>query len=233
MFHFPVYSATGVMWYLSAMMAAILLLLVFLPKHYNIFSSVIAPFIVLSIYGFLYSKFHSVAVILEPFDSDGMFCAGIFRALAGMGAGVISYRVSQYMSHVNFMSLGIKIITLVEFLSYAMAFGISVRLAGNTEYNFLMVLFIFVGITLSFSGKSYSAKWFSSDIFNKLGKFSLYIFLNHFYIALVLASMGMAHRDISMIIYLLGTLLCSNVAKFITDRIMSLEMYKMFIMPNK
>lgn len=223
---FPVCSATGVMWYLSAMMAVILIFLCFIPRHKQIFSNCVAPFIVMFVYGVLYARYHSAMPIMEPFDSNGFIMCGLMRAMAGMSLGIIAFNVVSKLKYVKFNTVGHIVLSTIEGISYISVILMGIFIKTNSEFTFVVVLLLFIGITITFSCQSYSSTIFSATLWENLGKFTLYLFMNHYYYAVIFS---MYFQDIStdnrLAIYFVLAFITSIVVKIITEKLLQLNLF--------
>ena len=74
-----------------------------------------------------------------------------------------------------------------------------------------------IGIAITFSQRSLIFPYFQKRFYNKLGLFSLNVFLNHFYIGFIIAQMGGASWPISKSFsyYFIGMVCCSVLNYFI------------------
>lgn len=113
------------------------------------------------------------------------------------------------------------ICTIIEFSCYVVVlFGAWFVYRG--EWDFVAVLLLAVGITITFSGLSYSGKIFSAPIFYWLGKYSLAIYLNHVIWLNLLQNLNMplpTWLDITFVMLLTATssLVCVFVIDFVKD----------------
>lgn len=209
---FPTYSATGVVWYLSAMMSGLLILLpiwAFFPR----FSSwVIAPLCVVSIYGYESFTYHMGGCVMEPV-AGGFLHMGLLRAMAGMSLGLIAYHLSTYLQRINFTVVGRLLLIVLEWGGYIGTIIIAIYAKTGSNLDFLMTMLIFMSVTISFSGVNSFP--FSSNA-QKLATWSLYIFLNHFYVARYITLLFKDSEDGLLLYYFCGILICSVLGKAIT-----------------
>ena len=62
----------------------------------------------------------------------------------------------------------------------------------DRSWDSFVLILILVASTITLSGVTYSEKIFSASFIGKLGKISKYLFLNHYYWALVLPTLPIA-----------------------------------------
>ena len=124
MFNFPTYSATGVVWYLSAMIGAIILLIPLLKKYNSECIYLYLMILVFLIYGFINVKYNRINVILEPFDREGFILCGLARGIAGISLGCLSFKLCCFLKDMNISKQKEKILTAIEILSYLSTFYI-------------------------------------------------------------------------------------------------------------
>lgn len=169
---YPVYQAINSAWYISAMLLSMLLLYPMLLLWKKRFSLIIAPIIVVGMYGFLFRKYGNLAVI-NQLAGDFIY-AGLLRGLAGISLGCICYEGARLLAGKALTAIGKKALTCLEVLGYTIIF-ISMNTQALMRPDFYVVALLVPTIMLSFSGQSHTSSFHVSRI--NLEEISLSIFL--------------------------------------------------------
>ena len=227
---FPVRSITGVMWYLSAMIGAIFILLPIILKNQRMFINFIAPLVILISFGSIAYQYNYMGVIMEPLGG-GFIHMGLIRAIADISLGYCLYFATEKINSINFTRMGLILIAMLEFLLYATIFYLIILVKKPSNADFIIVLFLSISLSFSFSKKSLLAVLFQKKFFNNLGLLSLNIFLNHFYVGWVIMTIKSKYSIEpyqSVIYYFLGSLFCITLNFIISRSLRKIE-YKKII----
>lgn len=109
---FPTLSATGVSWFLSAMIGCLCILGPIGFSYPKLLSFYAFP-IIISIYGFLSINYGSLSPILQPV-AGGLIHAGLLRAAADMLTGYLSYSLSTKLSSASLTPNKLNILGILE-----------------------------------------------------------------------------------------------------------------------
>lgn len=158
-------------WYLSALIIAGFFLYACAYYYKKLYLTIIAPFSILVTYSFFSANTGHIDVwggnqLLHLSDA-------LTRGFAAMSLGAISYVLSNYLKDQNIqLSKYLRIfLTVLELLLFISVLAGSAHFA-DTQYDFYFILLLFAGITLAFSGITYSNRLFHFSIFSYLGKIS-------------------------------------------------------------
>ena len=168
------------LWYLSSMLLAMAILFPLLRKYKNTAKLVIIPLITVLIFGYFAAEHSSIR---SPFDWLGVTYRGNLRAIADMGVGIISCQITEVFQTkkltVFFKSLltGVKYVGILGLVMY-MYF---IRDAARLPYDMFCIVAIAVVIGLIFSRQTYGERLFNNGVVGFLGKFSLPLYLSHYY----------------------------------------------------
>ena len=226
MLGFPGYWATGVSWYLSAMLICMFVLYPCVVKLKNKFTLIIAPFVSIFIYGYFAYTFINVNT---PDFWIGFVYKGILRALAGICLGCFSFSLSQRFKKykltplTNFIAvLGFAIVLMLTF---------TIKYEGYADY--LMILFLFISITISFSQNDGSIIIRGNKLTNFLGILSISLFLNHYYWAVnitkIFPSMSQNHLLLLYILISFATALLNYSIVIIIRKLNLTNFKRLFI----
>lgn len=210
-FGFSVTLGIGVSWYLSVMIGMYLLLSWLAYKFKQDFINVFIPLIVLFIYGGMSMKYHTVAVVYQS-TMDSFILIGMLRGFAGMGLGMLLYEGSSWLKKVRFTQFGKNVITGIEIFGYVLCICISIIINSISDWDFIMIALISMSVMISFSEVSLTSTFFNKKIYYILGRVSLNIFLNHHFIALIIA-VNMLEDSVhtKMMYYFCGIIICSII----------------------
>lgn len=175
-FGFYAPSATGTTWYLSAMFIALFILYPIIRRYYNSYVKYIGLFVSLVIYGALIHIDgyigHSNQFIF------GVFSAGTLRAIAGMTMGGVAFELAERLKQLTnpWIKIFISFVGFVLYLSefYLMHFD-------NQQLDQIEIFIIFFAVIITLSGISFFSVLFDNKVSCFLGRFSMVLFMNHFY----------------------------------------------------
>lgn len=175
---FPGWWATGVSWYLSAMLLAMALLHPLFKKKPEHMAYSFCPIAALLIYGFVNETYGHLGVIMQwPL---GLVSAGLLRAIAGICVGFfLGALLRRDLEHTP--SLGVRLLlSLLELFGIlAVIFIVSREELAQGPYDVIVVALLFGILLIALSGKAWHTphlRWKHSSI---LSEMSLYLFLNH------------------------------------------------------
>lgn len=177
---FPAASATGVLWYLSAMFFAMWLLYPFMRRYYEVFTHYLAPMIFLLITGFLMQTYGTLEV---PDSWFGVLNTGFLRAIAAMCLGAVAHVGSTYLARLMKASKALRTgATVIEVLLWGGTVGYMALWKSETNMgDGLIVIAMGVAASVALSGQSLLAGKLDHPLTAFLGKASTVLFMNHFY----------------------------------------------------
>lgn len=164
----------GPVWYLSAMLIAMLMLYPLLRKAPDLFLNVVAPLAALLLLGHI-SRVHGTLNVVA--DTQEWVYPGIQRAIAELCLGCIAFNVCGKLP--RFGQAGRWLLGGAELLCYAGTLALA-NVTFMTHADFVMLLLLAVGVTITFSGQSIFAGLFRGRAFAYLGRLSMALFLCHF-----------------------------------------------------
>lgn len=177
---FPVASATGVLWYLSAMFFAMWLLYPVMRRYYDVFTRYVAPMLFLLITGFLMQTYSTLEV---PDEWFGVLNTGFLRAVAAMSLGAVAHVGSEYLARLMKSSAKVRGgATVLEVLLWGGA--VLYMAVWDSEQNMgdgLIVMAMGVAAAVALSGQSLLSGKLDHPLTAFLGKASTVLFMNHFY----------------------------------------------------
>ncbi len=164
-------------WYLSSMLIAMAILYPILRKYKNGGRLVLIPLAVVLIFGYLYGEFGSLRV---PFGWTGFTFRGNLRAIADLGLGVICYQATQKFAALPLNTPAKALLTVGKYGCFA---ALIAYMAGEQDNrtDFFLLIIIALAILLTFSRQTLGQQLFNNKFVTFLGKFSLPLYLSHYW----------------------------------------------------
>lgn len=212
----------GVMWYLSAMIWGGLIIYLCLLIKRKMFIGIIAPMIVVFIYGFMWWKWNTVSSVYENIVYTYGHI-GLLRGMADMLMGCFAYEMTQCIKCKVDKKMNVWL-TFFEVTGYLLTIILAFSGLLISAWDFLCIVLLFISVSISFSGKSALANVFQHEIFVDLGKFSLNIYVSHITLSIIIGSMiteqtTLYERYMWLFAYIIGTLICAYINRMIAMRI--------------
>ena len=158
-------------WYVSALLIAGFFIYALVRLHKKLYLTIIAPLAIVATYSFFSANIGSLDLwggnhFLNLSDA-------LTRGFAAMSLGALSYELSKYIVTKQYTPTKTVrfLLSLLELMLLTVVFAGCVFFQDAT-YDFHLLLFMFIGITLAFSGLTYTSRLFSYGIFSYLGKLS-------------------------------------------------------------
>lgn len=172
-------AATGVAWYLSAMMLSLLILYPLARRLEDKFTRIVCPLLVIFIYACICSNFGRIDVIMDLLPGTPIH-VGLLRGIAGISAGCMLYDCVKATAEYKASAFGEVCFSLAE-IACALIFTAIMLFMGNTAMDFFALPFVFILLYCAFGRKSLVSKRFSFEASKYLSTASLVIYLNHHY----------------------------------------------------
>ena len=172
------YSFTGILWYLSSMFFALIVLYPIIIKFYNVYVKYYSVPVFLISMGLIMCRFNTFNV---PNKYIGILNTGFLRAVAMFSIGMFVYELSIVISKRDFSRL---CITVIEVLSYLYTFLYMIFLQEIKELEIGMTTALFsmlVALSITLSKKSLFYGKFDDSFARFLGKSTMVLFMNHVY----------------------------------------------------
>lgn len=168
------------LWYLSSMLICMAIIYPLLRKWQNIVSRIILPLASVFLLGYLWQSYSN---LLQPITWIGITYRGNLRAFADLGIGVVIYNVVKRVSNLELKTWVRIVLTLTKYCAYFVSI-VYMCLYPRAYLQIFCLIFIALGITLTFSGQCVDKYLYNNKIFYSLGKLSLPIYLfNSFFAA--------------------------------------------------
>ena len=202
-------------WYLSALLIAGFFIYALVRLHRKLYLTIIAPLAIVATYSFFSANIGTLDLwggnqFLNLSDA-------LTRGFAAMSLGSLSYELSKYIATKQYAPTKILrlLFTCVEFGILAGVFIGCIFFPAST-YDFHLLLFMFIAITLAFSGLTYTTLVFSCPLFSYLGKISYPMYVYQLFIICMfcLLSPGLTYT-VGIITFLIALIIFSIVMDMI------------------
>ncbi len=157
----------GILWYISAMLIAGLIIAALYRSHQRLFEEILAPIIIVVGYSFLYMTGGELDVIYDPLGSP--VPPGTIRGLCGMSAGVLVKRLCDFVAeqpNTKKLKWGLS---LAEAIAWGI-FVISVTVYGHTKHDFFVLIAVPVILVAAVTRYTLWGEWIDK-VGNKLTAF--------------------------------------------------------------
>ena len=144
-------------------------------KLKDTFYYIIAPLGALLCFGFLYYKTGTLS------DNQlwmGFIFKGNIRAIGGILAGCVCFKLSNFLFQVKLTNLSKWILTLIEFLLYFSTIVLTFR-RGFDKIDYILLVFLLIATCITLSNNSHSTKLFNNKVIYWLGEYSFSLYLSH------------------------------------------------------
>lgn len=166
----------GASWYLSGMILSMWILYPILRKNPDVFLNIVAPLVAVFVLGWFSSRYGNIKFQL---DFENGICLGLLRSIAELCVGCVCFSVYKRLKLIQEPRCMIRVLaTAGELVTMISVFFISYKYY-RSQTDFLCIFLLAIGITLCFSGLSYSALLTRWVRLNWVGEFSLAIYLTH------------------------------------------------------
>ena len=164
-------------WYLSAMLIAMLFIYPFLRKYYRAVTRYAGPVLAVGIMAVIFWKTQSLDPVLKVI---GFGYEGLLRAIAEMLMGCTAFEISRWLAGKKLSPVLKGLLTVYE---AAVFIGVIVFSFTNLKnsYDFLILVLMFTAVPITFSNQTYFGDLFNNKICYFLGKCSLSIYLVHMF----------------------------------------------------
>ena len=174
MFRIPTAYITGTSWFLSAMWIALIILIPVMVVMRRGFTRYIAPLLALTVYFFIQRR---TGYLWQPDAWMGFAYKGTLRALAGISLGAFAYEIGtgikDNLNHPVFESVGIWTVY---------AFILILTVFYDDAGWFYVLPFVFTILIAVQMNKKDGLDFPDSSATRLLGKLSMVIYMNHYYL---------------------------------------------------
>ncbi len=203
-------TINNAVWYLSSMLLCMAVLYPLLRKYKNMAKFVVIPIITLLIFGYFIVKTDSIRL---PFGWAGVTYRGNLRAFADLGVGIVLYQITETFKTKRITAFSKVLLTVVKYVGVLSLVWYMYAIRKPTvQYDLFYIFVIMLVIGLVFSNQTYGARLFDNRVVGFLGKFSLPLYLSHYYWSRLLkelpASVGATQ---AMLLYLLLSVVTAAV----------------------
>lgn len=202
-------------WYLSAMIFSMTVIYPLILKYRKMFTTIVCPVLGMLILGYLYQKYGHFRA---PDVFDGFVLKGTLRAFAEICLGVFCYEIYKMINKVRLTKVSQILMTLIEYGTFLAIIFYS-NLAQCWDLDCVWVVLIMIAVVIAGGNFSIASDfWNRYRLINRLGKFSLMIYLNHIYWVWIFAicNLQMSYQKM-LIVYLICSCFSALCCWLITD----------------
>ena len=163
----------GVEWYISDMLMAMFILYPICKRYYHNFTKIIAPIISLLIVGYLIKE---TGKLSGSTAWSVLVSKTLLRAIAEICAGATLFEIARYLKKLNLSKVDKIILTILEVGSYLAVIGYII-VPSSRKYDGTFLIFMCIGICLSFAQVTFGNRIFNNKFCLFLGKITLPIYL--------------------------------------------------------
>lgn len=180
---FSVYAVTGSAWYLSAMFIAIALLYPVVIKYRKEFVDTYSVIVGILLIGSMSS---GIGTTSNPGYMIGGFCfLGLLKAVAEISLGIFAYGIANKINDVG-ISKSVKcFLTALKYFGFLFVIYFASFNESNGIIGFSNVVLLLLSIILTFSDVTFKCLEKLARKIKLLGEFSVCIYLNNYYWALI------------------------------------------------
>ncbi|MBE6795354.1 MAG: acyltransferase [Ruminococcaceae bacterium] len=170
----PTKDVMGVEWYIADMLIAMLILYPVCRKYYDRFTKVLAPVAAVMIIGYLIKTTGS----LSGSTAWSVIVSKTFlRAFSEICAGAFVFELTRNIRKLRFSKVDKLFLSVLELCSYLLVIAFIVMANIPKRFAGHVLIFVCIGVCLSFSGVTYGSKLFNNKLFYFLGSLSLPLYL--------------------------------------------------------
>ena len=167
-----------VLWFVSALIISYMILYPLMQRFKDNFFYVIVPLIILFISGYL----SNTTLLANHEIWTGLVYTGLLRGILGVSIGSILYKLSKFISGLDFSYIGKVLISFLEIFGFLAVFYLATQPYSNQRYDYIMILILCISISLAFSKKTLLYKFSNNKLFYLFEKLSLPMYLNQIWI---------------------------------------------------
>lgn len=170
----------GGVWYLSAMILAMLLVYPLQKKYGKTFSWIISPLIFVFLGGYLFQYYADTSMRSWSL-SLGIAVLGLAKAIMEISLGCTVYELTEAFRTIRWNRFGKLLLSLAELLTVGFVWFANGFLKEDVRpYDPLFILLLCAGIMIAFSEQTFFCKFCCNPVFYYLEKLSLPLFLNNY-----------------------------------------------------
>lgn len=205
-------SYIGWLWYLSAMIIVLPLVLYLIKYHGSLFRHYLVWVLPLFIYGYLVKTIGSIRPS-DWFQRD-------LRALAGLMLGASLVYVTNFVKNYHITTKTKTVLTVLELSTMGAAFYYcKIYSLALSPYDITFILLVYISLAITLSGKTWTS-CIHGKVFSFLGKISLPIYCIHpLTYRIIRYFIPDASRELELILTTVGTFVAACIMQAIVDHI--------------
>ncbi len=228
---------SSVTWFLTVLFVSMLILYPIVKKYKENFILPWSIIIAIFFLGYLnhgwlgLDQYHKIW-------SNYMY-TGMIRGFAEINLGMVICIINEKLKNVDYTKIGKLILTVISEISLIAILLIISLIKRHVEYDYVMLLMIFISIIIMVSEKTYDYKLLSNKFIFFLEKISIPIFINHQFFFQAVKNISYFRKFTPVcntVIFVTATIVFSILEYLIINKISQKSFHKikdLFIVPKK
>ncbi len=215
------------LWYLSVMLLSMFILYPLVRKYKKNFILIVSPIIVVLGLGYLSHNWLSLDHSYHIWDE--YWYTGTIRGFIEINIGMLIYCGVRKLNKKSFTFFFKTIMTITANLLLLIVLAITTFIKRHNQYDYVMLLFITIAITILISNKTIGRKKLSNKFMFYLEKLSLPMFINHTAIIELIYfinPLSKINPNYQSILGVILTIIISMIEMYIIDYIKRKEIIK-------
>lgn len=209
------------LWFLTSLIIGMFILYPLLKKYKENFIYLASPLIVVLGLGYLSQTYGARGLDQAYHNWDTLWYTGTIRAIIELNIGFVIYLINQKLKHIEYTKLGQVLLTIASNGLLILVVLMTQFLDNARNYDYIMLLFIGIGITIMISEKTLELKFLSNKFVFFLEKISMPMYINHMFIITLLINITLLESvslPIKSLIALAVTIIFSVIETFIINK---------------
>ena len=171
----PSSKMNSVTWYISVLLIVGYFMWYMVKNHKKVYVEVIAPFLVLFIYAYLYRTYGNLS---KQGETIGFWLnSEMLRGIAAMNCGVIAFYAKALLDKFKMNNNAKKCMIIISDLCFALVI-LGGAFAHNGAYDYMYVVLYVIAIVFAFTDEK--PRWyFNNKLVDFLGTISFSVYVNH------------------------------------------------------
>lgn len=204
----------SVTWYISAMLLAIWICSYILHKNSDFYIYVFAPVAFILIFAYEAS---SKGAIISWNEFSGLVMNSTIRGVEGVCMGAIMYLIKQWICSKERNKF---VLTFIEIIGYALVYLYFFVMKTERNISLYITLVFPILLALTASNTTLTPKFFNKNCFSLCGKFSLLLYLSHYFVKTRVIHMFFYDMEYkyAFLIYIAYTVLLACAIYIVVDK---------------
>lgn len=187
MFTVDIFPLTGTAWFLSSLVISLVIIIPILIRFKNAYMKVLSIIVAILLFYYIYKV---SGYLYGPAEWLDLSYKGNLRAVAGISLGIFGYQLGLTFNKVIFNN---RFISFIKYIAYIALLVYMYKVDDGIQY-FIFPFIFMILITIQMNNTD--SILFKDNGFTRfLGKISMVLFLNHYYVVLALNELDMSKNQ--------------------------------------